>query len=215
MLARLRQIHIRTIACALPVLALAACGGGGGGGGTVNTAPTVNAGVDQTVVDNATANLNGSGSDADGDSLTFSWTQIAGTTVAINNASSASASFTPPNVAMGAPETLTFQLTVNDGSLSRTDTVDITVQEPLPVVTVSGVVRYEFVPPTADCRDLNFAAITAQPIRGATVQLLDANTGGVLQSTTSSDTGDYSFAGVLANSDVRLRVREYGFRKDH
>ena len=212
-LAQLRHFSVRTIACALPMLALAACGGGGsndnnGGNGGGNTAPTASAGPDQSVLENTTVNLNGSGSDPDtGDTLSYSWTQISGANVTIDNANMASASFTAPDVTLGLPETLTFQLTVSDGTVSRSDSVDVVVQEPQPTVMVSGVVRYEFVPPFPDCRDLNFSLTETRPIRGATVQLVDANTQNVLQTTIASATGDYAFANVNANSMVSIRVR--------
>ncbi len=217
-LAQLRHFSVRTIACVLPMLALAACGGGGsndgnGGNGGGNTAPTASAGPDQSVLENTTVNLNGSGSDPDtGDTLSFSWTQISGATVTIDNANMASASFTAPDVTLGLPETLMMQLTVSDGTVSRSDSVDVVVQEPQPTVTVSGVVRYEFVPPNFtgqpnDCIGLDFNSIITRSIRGATVQLIDAGSGNVLQSTTASDIGGYSFANVIANSMVRLRVR--------
>jgi hypothetical protein len=195
------------------MLALAACGSGGsddnnGGNGGGNTTPTASAGSDQSVFENTTVNLNGSGSDPDtGDTLTYSWTQTAGGTVTINNANMASASFMAPDVTLGAPETLTFQLTVSDGTANRSDSANVLVQEPQPTVMVSGVVSYEFVPPFPDCRDLDFSAIETRPIRGATVQLVDANTQNVLQTTTASATGDYVFANVNANSMVNLRVR--------
>jgi len=211
--AQLRYFSMRTTACVLPMLALAACGGGGsdddnGGNGGGNTAPTASAGPDQSVLENTTVNLNGSGSDPDtGDTLTYSWTQTAGGTVTIDNASMASASFMAPDVTLATPATLTFQLTVSDGTASRSDSVDILVQEPQPTITVSGVVSYEFVPPLPDCRDLNFSAIVSRPIRGATVQLVDANTQNILQTTTASATGDYVFANVNANSMVSIRVR--------
>ncbi len=209
-LTRLWHHPVRAIACILPMLALAACGGGGGdtNGSGGNIAPTAFAGADQSVLENAAVSLNGSGSDPDtGDTLTFAWTQTGGPTVTINNANAAIASFMAPDVVLGVPQTLTFQLSVSDGTVSRSDTVSITVQEPQPVVTVSGIVSYEFVPPTASCRDLNFSAIETRPIRGATVQLIDAGTGNVLQTTTASATGDYVFANVNANSMVSIRVR--------
>ncbi len=208
-LTRLWRLASRTIAFVLPMMALAACGGGdNGNSGGGNAAPTANAGPDQSVLENTAVSLNGSGSDPDtGDSLTFVWSQTGGAAVAINNANLASANFTAPDVALGVPETLSFQLSVSDGTASRTDTVAITVQEPQPAVSVSGIVSYEFVPPLPTCRDLNFSAIETRPIRGATVQLIDAGNGNVLQTTTASATGDYVFANVNANSMVRIRVR--------
>jgi len=197
------------------MLALAACsnssdgaftGRGISGGG--NTAPTANAGVDQLVFENTTVNLNGSGLDPDtGDTLTYAWVQTGGVTVTLINANTATASFVAPDVAPGAGETSTFELTVSDGTVSRSDTVAITVQEPPATVTVSGIVSYEFVPPLSTCRDLDFSATESRPIRGATVQLIDARNGNILQTTTASTTGDYVFANVNANSMVRIRVR--------
>ena len=76
-----------------------------------------------------------------------------------------------------------------------------------PPITISGKVNYEFVPPNANCRGLDFGSIETRPIRGATLQLIDAGTGSVIDSTVSSGTGDYNFADVTAGTDVRLRVR--------
>jgi hypothetical protein len=79
--------------------------------------------------------------------------------------------------------------------------------EPVPgtPVTVSGTVRYQFVPPNAGCSGLNFSATVARPIRGATVVLLN-NIGGEMARMSSSDSGAYSFANVAANTSVRIRV---------
>ena len=72
-------------------------------------------------------------------------------------------------------------------------------------VTVSGTVRYEYVPANAGCSGLNFAGTEVRPIRGATVVLLN-NTGGELARTTSTETGGYSFANVDTNAIVQIRV---------
>ena len=141
------------------------------GGGTTNRAPIANAGIDQTVAEQSSVTLDGTGSrDPDGDNLTYTWTQTVGTTVSITNGNMPTASFDAP----AAGETLTFQLAVNDGTTTVVDTVDVTIQVALPAVTVSGKVFYEFVPPNANCNGLNFSATQTRPIRAATVQLLDA-----------------------------------------
>lgn len=92
-----------------------------------NTPPSANAGTDQSVSEGDAVNLDGSASsDPDGDGITFSWTQTAGTAVTLSDATASQPTFTAPDVTPSG-ETLTFQLEVSDGSLSSTDTVDILV----------------------------------------------------------------------------------------
>jgi hypothetical protein len=94
----------------------------------VNQPPTANAGQDQTVNEGDTVSLDGSGSsDPDGETLTYAWTQTAGTSVTLDDASSATPSYIAPNVDT-AVDTLTFELTVTDNEgATSTDTVNIVV----------------------------------------------------------------------------------------
>jgi hypothetical protein len=73
-------------------------------------------------------------------------------------------------------------------------------------VTVSGFVRYEVPPPNANCNGLNLAAPETRPIRGATIQLIDAGTGAEIANTVSADDGAYSFSNVATNTLVQIRV---------
>jgi hypothetical protein len=97
------------------------------GGGNVNHPPIVNAGPDQIVKEKSNVDLSGLGSsDPDGDTLAFSWKQTQGPTVVLNNPSSATPSFTAPEV--DDDTVLMFELTVNDGFGGKsTDSVKITV----------------------------------------------------------------------------------------
>ena len=83
----------------------------------VNDAPVASAGVAQTVDEGASVSLAGSGSDVDGGMLGFQWTQVGGPTVILSGASTATPSFTAPQVS--GTMALTFQLVVTDqGGLS-------------------------------------------------------------------------------------------------
>ena len=98
-----------------------------------NDAPTANAGPDQWVGEAAAVTLDGTGSrDPEGETLTWAWTQTAGTNVTLSSATAASPTFTAPSVT--ADETLTFSLTVTDarGLASAADTVTVTVRNGAP-----------------------------------------------------------------------------------
>ena len=94
--------------------------------------PTADAGSDQTVNELSKVTLDGSNSsDADGAIVSYLWEQLSGTMVTLTNADTAIATFTAPLVGT-AGETLTFQLTVIDNdSQEATDTVTITVNDPV------------------------------------------------------------------------------------
>lgn len=172
-------------------------------------APVASAGTDRVVQELVVVNLSGSATDINNDPITYAWRQTAGPMVTLDTPNSATASFTSPNVAIGNPEVLTFELTASDpGGLSSTDTVDITVQEvAVPAtVTISGILRYEFVPPNSSCRGLNYSAIQSRPIRRATVQLLDATGMNLLGSVVSGANGAYTFT-VDPATDYIIRVR--------
>lgn len=72
--------------------------------------------------------------------------------------------------------------------------------------TVSGTIQYEFVPPRSNCSGLDFSLIDIRPVRAATVELVDAQTQGVIDSTVASDIGEYAFTNVDAEMDVFVRV---------
>ena len=95
---------------------------------STNTAPTVDAGADFRILDGSEVTLNGTASDADGDTMTYSWIQTGGTPVAaLTGSDTLMPTFTVPDVSSDVD--LTFQLTVGDGTDTVNDTVTITVHD--------------------------------------------------------------------------------------
>ena len=90
------------------------------------TAPTANAGADQTVAEGATVTLDGS-SDSANRALTYAWSQTSGVEVELSSTGAVRPSFVAPTQ-LAANTTLTFSLTVTaSGTDSQPDTVTITV----------------------------------------------------------------------------------------
>lgn len=119
-----------------------ACSGGGGGDDKENLPPSADAGRDQTVEELTLVSLSGSGSDGDGMIISYAWSQIGVPAVTINNADTAHATFTAPEV---TEETiLTFRLTVTDnGGASDSDDVTVKVNPVnLPPSTDAGPDRF-------------------------------------------------------------------------
>jgi hypothetical protein len=95
--------------------------------------PVPNAGPPQTVTSGSTVNLDGSGSSDPNvpalPSINYTWVQIAGPAVSLQNGNAAHPQFIAPTLAAGAsPVVLTFQLAVCNGfTCSGTASVNITV----------------------------------------------------------------------------------------
>jgi hypothetical protein len=93
----------------------------------VNQPPTANAGANQSVNEGAAVTLTGSGTDGDGTIAGYLWTQTAGPSVTLTGATTATATFTAPQVT--ADTLLSFQLTVTDNlGATGSATVNVTVK---------------------------------------------------------------------------------------
>jgi hypothetical protein len=93
-----------------------------------NVPPAADAGPDHEVYAGTAVVLDGSGSaDPNEDQLSYSWTQVAGTQVALQGANSESASFVPEE-----PGVYVFELVTSDGqSFSPADEVQVIVNAPM------------------------------------------------------------------------------------
>ena len=93
-------------------------------GGTGNFRPTADAGEDRSLTGGSTSvNLDGSGTDADDDALIYTWRQISGPAATIVNSNNANTSVS----GLSNASQYEFELTVSDGTLEATDTVEISV----------------------------------------------------------------------------------------
>ena len=93
----------------------------------VNVAPIVDAGSDQTALEGQTVMLNGTATDADGDSLTYLWSHNSSLAIQLANSTSPSTTFAVP--AVDADTAVTFTLTVDDGTTTATDSFEVTVTD--------------------------------------------------------------------------------------
>jgi len=92
---------------------------------TTNVAPVVNAGADFAADEQSSVTLMGNATD-DGTIASYQWSQSSGTSVTLNNANTATASFNAPSLSVA--ETLVFSLmATDDRGTSSSDTVSVTI----------------------------------------------------------------------------------------
>ena len=96
-----------------------------------NNPPIANAGPDKEVIEGQTIVLNGSGSDPDGDSISYSWSCTGGS---LSSNTIAQPTFTAPMVNSDTPYTCT--LTVSDGRLTGSDSMMVTVKNQAQTLSV-------------------------------------------------------------------------------
>ncbi|MBL4910448.1 MAG: rhombosortase-dependent M36 family metallopeptidase [Alteromonadaceae bacterium] len=99
-----------------------------------NRLPMVDVGGDISATGGASVSFTADAVDANGDALTYAWTQTAGTTASLTGADSATLSFTAPTANSGS-ETLTFELTVNDGTGTVTKSKSVNVTNAPVIIT--------------------------------------------------------------------------------
>ncbi len=199
---------------------IASCGGGGGGGNEtpVNIAPTANAGTAQTVIAPTTVILDGStSSDSDGSISSFSWAQISGTNVTLNDATTAFANFTAP----GGNTTLIFRLSVtdDDGTTAAATVSITTISASAGPFTLSGnILAPQVVSNDSDTNDTlalyvpndtpGQAQIISNPITlGGYIN--KAGTGESGRSQISGDPDDYYRVELLAGQVITMLVADF------
>ncbi len=149
----------------------------------VNVAPTVTAGVAQTVSEQTIVALSGSATDSDGTITSLVWTQVSGTVVTLTDNADGTASFTAPTLI--ATDVLTFRLTATDdnAAVSSADVV-ITVDPVNALPTVSAGIAQSVdeqllvnLSGSASDSDGTLTSIVWSQISGTAVVITDAGTG--------------------------------------
>ncbi|MCM2680084.1 PKD domain-containing protein [Echinimonas agarilytica] len=104
----------------------------------VNALPTVSAGNHQTVDEATSVTLNASASDDDGSIAAYQWTQTAGTTVLLSGATTASASFTAPDVTSPEDIVFTVDVTDNEGGTAQAQITVTIVNNNAPIASAKA-----------------------------------------------------------------------------
>ncbi|MBC8162413.1 MAG: PKD domain-containing protein, partial [Roseiflexaceae bacterium] len=173
-----------------------------------NNAPTANAGPDQVATVGTQVTLTGSGSDPDGDTLTYRWEQTGGPAATLGGSDAAAVrTFTPNN-----PGSYIFNLTTTDtGALSGSDTIVITVNDTTlppnnPPTAEAGqnqtALAGILITLTGSGSDPDGDALTYrwQQTAGPSVSL-GGNEGDALRTFTATSTGSYIF--TFTTTDAR------------
>jgi len=180
-----------------------------------NHPPIANAGPDKEIYETESVILEGSGSDPDGDQITFHWTCTGGT---LSNSSIAQPIFYSPIVS--SDTTYTCTLTVTDShNASDSDSVNILVKEHH-CLTLSVSLSAN---PNSGCAPLNNVDLTASvsgTASGEIIYFFDCTNDGVWEKTitsgdsiyTASDLCNYSSAG---NYTAKTRVQREGLSAEN
>jgi uncharacterized protein (TIGR03382 family) len=161
-------------------------------------APVANAGTDRAVNAREAVSLEGFGSDPDGDAVTYAWTQVDGPTVELTGATTATPSFTAPDVRNTAM--LTFKLTVTANGLTAEDTVTVTVRKFNRRPVGRGPTAFEEREGTAIMLD---ASSSTDP-DGDALSYRWTQTGGPTVQVTGQDTNKLQFTAPEVSADTML-----------
>lgn len=119
----------------------------------LNSPPVVDAGADMTLVFGDEPTLNGNASDADNDSLTYTWSIIS--QPFDGNAEFSDIYALDPVFTYTGQDQYTFELSVNDGESTSTDTVTITI-DPMPLFAPYTTIDIPSRTEAAAIGDLNY-----------------------------------------------------------
>ncbi len=164
----------------------------------VNATPISNAGVDQVVIEQSSAFLVGTGSDSDGDIVSYQWTQTAGTLVTLENTTNAEVSFVAPVVT--EQHRLTFELQVTDNeNATASDSVDIDIS-PVNATPISNAGNDQVISEQSSA----FLVGTGTDNDGDIVSYQWTQTAGTLVTLEGATNAEASFIAPVLTEDQRL-----------
>ncbi|WP_411369027.1 S8 family serine peptidase [Pseudidiomarina salilacus] len=168
-----------------------------------NAAPTAAiAPVSGTKLEGSQVTLDASSSsDPDGNSLSYAWEQLSGTPVNFSSTTSAQTTFTVPSI--DSDETARFQVTVSDGALSDTATVDVQFEAGNSAPTVTAAASASEV--NAD-ENVTLTATASDP-DGDSLTYSWTQTAGPTVSLSGASSSSASFTAPELTSDTQLSFR--------
>lgn len=198
----------RCVWLALVGFAVSACGSSGsddsdndnGGSNTVNSAPTVDAGTDQSVGAGDAVELLASASDPDSDPLAITWSLVSNGTITLQGADTLTPSFTAPPVQQTTE--FEFQISVSDGSNPAvTDNVVVTVS---PATTNASPVVSASAENQVNAGDSVSLTASATDADGDTLSYVWRQVSGTQVSLTSSNSANASFTAPQLSTNETL-----------
>lgn len=155
---------------------------------TVSGPPVAVAPPDQSVAPGSTVILDGSAShDPAGKALTYQWTQTAGPSVTLSDASKAIVTFTAQNETQITD--LVFQLTVSNGQLSSAESTTVTINPALATTSGSSGTASSSTTTTSSSSGTTGTSSSSSSSSGTTGSSSSSGTTGTSSSSSSSSSG--------------------------
>ncbi|MEE1673905.1 DUF1566 domain-containing protein [Agarivorans aestuarii] len=169
----------------------------------INALPTVSAGSNQTVDEQTPVTLTASASDTDGSIASYQWTQTAGTTVTLSGATTASASFTSPEITSSENLSFTVDVSDNEGGTAQASITVTVVNNNAPVANAEAPLQVK------SGSTIQLDATTSTDVESASLiyDWVQTDSTGVVASLTDSSSAQPSFIAPAVSTSLTLQFQ--------